>query len=377
MLKAIANAEAMSRKHSREPVREGPPQESPFAFYEKKLGLKIKDDLIPLLGNEMAMALGKKSTKIIKEEARTPAGPDSALAADSDPKATKPADPIPVFAIAVRDREAVGRLIPKVIEAIGFKGANLLAQTEKRDGTEITTYGGAFSYAFIADFLVVSPDAAETRRVVEAYLNHQTLASNSHFKNYTRWQPSQVLGQIYVGPDLMSAYNPFGLVTGSGNVRTNEFLSRLSPLIEPTTYALSNDGSGPLHELHIPRNLLQWMVGASLSGTEPPTARSKDAGRDLLITVYSAEATYQITQGNDRYGTLDELVAANLINKDAIAQNGYRLEVTASGNKFEATAIPVEYGVTGTLSYFIDESGVLRAGDHGGGAATAADQPVQ
>jgi hypothetical protein len=50
--------------------------------------------------------------------------------------------------------------------------------------------------------------------------------------------------------------------------------------------------------------------------------------------------------------------------------------VILSGNKFEATAVPIEYGVTGTLSYFIDESGVLRGGDHGGGAATLADQPV-
>ncbi|HEY0431130.1 MAG TPA: DUF3352 domain-containing protein, partial [Pyrinomonadaceae bacterium] len=378
MLKAIANAEMMARKNSREPVRQGAPPESPFAFYEKKLGLKIKDDLLPLLGNEMAMALGKKSTKALKGVASTPAGPDTALAADTDQKAIRPADPIPIFAIAVKDREAVGRLIPKVIEAIGFKGANLLAQTEKRDGTEITTYGGAFSYAFIADFLVVSPDAAETRRVVDAYLNHETLASNSHFKNYTRWQPQQVLGQIYVGPELMEAYNPFGLVTGFRNVRANEFLSRLSPLIEPTTYALSNDGSGPLHELHIPRNLVQWMIGSSLSGSESASAQGNDAaGQDLLMSIYNAEASYQVTQGNDNYGTLDELVSANLINRDAIGPFGYRLEVTVSGSKFEATAIPVEYGVTGTLSYFIDESGVLRGGDHGGGAATAADPPVQ
>jgi hypothetical protein len=50
--------------------------------------------------------------------------------------------------------------------------------------------------------------------------------------------------------------------------------------------------------------------------------------------------------------------------------------VTASADRFEATAVPIEYGVTGTLSYFIDESGVLRAGDHGGGLASIADEPV-
>ena len=99
-----------------------------------------------------------------------------------------------------------------IIEALGFKGANLLAQTEKRDSTEITTYGGVFSYAFVEDFLGVSPDAAATRKVVDAYLNHQTLSSDSHFRNSTRWQPHQLLGQVYVAPDLIETYNPFGLM---------------------------------------------------------------------------------------------------------------------------------------------------------------------
>jgi hypothetical protein len=56
---------------------------------------------------------------------------------------------------------------------------------------------------------------------------------------------------------------------------------------------------------------------------------------------------------------------------------GYRIELTISGNKFEAVAIPAEYGKTGRLSFFIDESGVLRAGDHAGGAATVADQVAE
>ncbi len=29
------------------------------------------------------------------------------------------------------------------------------------------------------------------------------LASDSHFKNSTRWQPRQVLGQVYVAPGLV------------------------------------------------------------------------------------------------------------------------------------------------------------------------------
>ena len=65
------------------------------------------------------------------------------------------------------------------------------------------------------------------------------------------------------------------------------------------------------------------------------------------------------------------------VSEELLEKYGYRIDLIAAANKFEATAVPVEYGKTGRLSYFIDESGVLRAGDHGGGAATIADQPVE
>ena len=39
--------------------------------------------------------------------------------------------------------------------------------------------------------------------------------------------------------------------------------------------------------------------------------------------------------------------------------------------------MPIEYGKTGKMSFFVDESGVLRGADNGGGAATVADKPMQ
>ena len=374
MLKAMARTDEQYRKYSsRQTVRDEPPPESPFAVYEKKLGLKIKDDLLPLLGNEFALALPKKPTKPVEkpgEDKPASVGPYQLAASVS---------PNPIIAISVKDREAVQRLIPKIIEGMGLKGANLLAQTEKRDGTEIVSYAGFFSYAFVGEFLVLSPDPRETRHVVNAYLNHQTLSSDSHFRNFTRWQPRQLLGQVYVAPDLMGTYNPFfgRSMSAPVNVKMNDFMSRLSPLIEPTTYALTNDGSGPLHELHIPRNLLMWMIGSTFAVAETSVPlRNETMAKGSLRTVYSAEMTFRGTEGNGRFATLDELTSANLINKEMIEKYGYRIEVTPAGEKFEATAVPIEYGVSGTISFFIDETGNLRGGDHGGAPASASDQPI-
>ena len=96
-----------------------------------------------------------------------------------------------------------------------------------------------------------------------------------------------------------------------------------------------------------------------------------------MHTVASAETTFKATEGNNGYGTLEQLVSAGLLGREMLDKYGYRFDVSASLDKFEITAVPVEYGVTGKLSYFIDESQILRGGDHGGGAATLSDQPLE
>ena len=377
MVKAIATAEEQYRKYRTQPVKDGPPPESPFAMYEKKLGLKIKDDLLPLLGHEMALVLWKKPAKAPVASNAIQGDPNAKkLAAENEAKKNEAATPIPIIAISVKDKEAVGRLIPKIIGSFGFKGADLLAETEKRDGAEITSYANVFAYAFVGDFLVLSPDPAATRHVVDSYLSHETLSSNSHFRNFTRWQPRQVLGQVYVGPGLVEQYT-----SGSSGPfvsdKMSEYLTRVSPVIDPLTYALTNDGLGPLHELHVPKNLLQLIIaGASSEAGQQPLRMNEAMAQTALRSVAASEASYKADEGDGRYGTLAELLSKNLINKELLENYGYRIELTISGDRFEATAVPLNYGTTGRLSYFIDESNLLRGGDHAGGAATLADSPV-
>ncbi|MBC8030573.1 MAG: DUF3352 domain-containing protein [Pyrinomonadaceae bacterium] len=376
MMKSLAHADEMAKKFGGR-VASLAPREPPFAAYEKKLGLKIKDDLLPLLGNEVALALLQlpKPSAAVAESSPGPGGPE-----DSGKKAPPPAppDPSPVIAIAIKDRDAVRRLIPKIIESFGFKGAGLLAQTEKRDDTEITSYAGAFSYAFVGNFLVFSTDPAATRRTVDSFLDHQTLSSDSHFKNTIRWQPRQLLGQLYVAPDLVERYYPMAIAGAQGQDELRDFLYRLSPVLDPVSYALTNDGLGPLHELHVPRNMVMMMVaGMSKDTSESPLITNESTAKGVLRTVVNAQETFKSTRDDGRYGTLEELTAEGLFDKTWLQSHGYKLELTVSGNKFEATAVPVEYGKTGLLSYFIDDSGILRGGDHGGGNATIADNPIR
>ena len=59
-----------------------------------------------------------------------------------------------------------------------------------------------------------------------------------------------------------------------------------------------------------------------------------------------------------------------------IDNSGYKFELTVTGDKFEVSAVPVEYGKSGNLSFFNDSTGILRAADHNGAAATASDPPL-
>ncbi len=261
---------------------------------------------------------------------------------------------------------------------MSVKGASLFAQTERRGETEITSYANIFAYAFIGDFLVLTPDASLTRHVVDSFLKNETLSADSHYRNSTRWQPRQVQGQVYAGPGLIDLYNPFAY-GAAVNEKLSDLMARLNPVIDPMTYALSSEGgSGSLHELHLPKNLLMLMIaGMTSQVSETPIVTNESIAKSILRTVSSAEATFRETKGKGNYASLDELAKEGLISKDLFEKYGYRIEVNVLANKFEATAVPLEYGKTGRKSYFVDESQVLRGGDHGGGPATIADKPVE
>jgi hypothetical protein len=354
-----------------------PPEGGPFASLEKQLGIKIKDDLLPVLGNEIAVSL-PVSTVTGKPDKETPPA-EQTSGPTSNQNAAKKRAPSPVILISVKDKQAARALLPRIIDSLGFKGASTLAQTERRGDTEIVSYANALAYAFIGDFFVFSTDVAATRHIVDSYVNHQTLASDTHFRNFTRWQPRQVLGQVYVSPALMDSYRSWAndsttLISDA----TRDFLLRLSPTSEPVTYALSNDGVGSLHELHVPKNLvLMAVAGISAEANQSPLMRNESMARGILYMITSSEERYRHEAGKGSYTTLDQLIAQGMLSKDMLENNGYKIELTVSGDKFEATAVPTEYGKTGKLSYFVDQTGIVRGGDHGGGPATAADRPVQ
>ena len=352
----------------------------PFAEFEKKAGFKITEDLLPALGNEIALA---GSLKLLEGVGpfnirSRPSAKPSPEAGAKEGQEKKESEALPMLLIAVKDREAARRAMPHVLQGLGLGEANLIAQTERREDVEIVNYAGFFAYAFVGNFLIIS-QTGSVRRAVDAYLNHLTLASNTVFRNSRRWEPRQNLGEVYFSPAMMEGYHDaIRKQAGTMDPTMRDFILALDPTASAITYALSNEGLGTQHEIHLPKNLIITMVAGISSATKnPPPESNEMIAQSALRMISSAESTYQSTTGKGKYGTLDNLVEAKLVNREFLEKYGYRIEVTASDDQFEAVATPREYGKTGKRSFFVDKSGVVRGDDHGGGPATVADNPIQ
>jgi hypothetical protein len=299
----------------------------------------------------------------------------------SDPKDKDKPESMPIVLIGIKDREAARRLMPRVFEGLGIGEANFLAQNERRGDSEIVSYAGIFSYAFVGNFLVLS-DSETVRKVADANMNRTTLGANNTFRSSRHWQPRQTLGEIYVSPVLMEGYQEqIGKQAASMDQAMRDFLMKLSPKASAITYTLSRDGLGSLHELHLPKNLILAMVAGTSAAMSAMKEGSPEMNEMIAISVLqliaNGEENYKKTAGNGSYGSIDELVEHKMLGKEMLDKYGYRFAISTNANRFEAVATPVEYGKSGKRSFFVDQSGVVRGDDKGGGPATVADKRVE
>ncbi len=100
-----------------------------------------------------------------------------------------------------------------------------------------------------------------------------------------------------------------------------------------------------------------------------------------LRQISSAQAAYQSNFG--KFGTLNELAAQNLIDSRLATgtKNGYNFAIELTTDEenldgFVVTGVPVTYRSTGTRSFYVDETQVIRAADNSGGPPTKYDQPL-
>jgi hypothetical protein len=103
-----------------------------------------------------------------------------------------------------------------------------------------------------------------------------------------------------------------------------------------------------------------------------------------LRVFWGAQMNYQSTTGAGLYGSFSELLAAVLINSRRASgtNHGYAFTLqtinpsTGIPAFFSVKATPVNYGVSGRRSFYIDINAVVRGGDQQGQPADENDPPI-
>jgi len=124
------------------------------------------------------------------------------------------------------------------------------------------------------------------------------------------------------------------------------------------------------------------LAACSTASQKPPeqavlvTAANETAAIARLRAVAAAEARYQVETGGE-YGTLDQLIQKSYVNDPSSGKlTGYKFDVQVRSGRFQATAVPEKFGVTGTRSFYVDETNVIHAANKNGSPATASDPEV-
>jgi type IV pilus assembly protein PilA len=113
-------------------------------------------------------------------------------------------------------------------------------------------------------------------------------------------------------------------------------------------------------------------------------AANEGSAMASLRQISSAQVVYHSTRGNGKYGTLSELAAEGLIDSKLArgTKSGYNFTVELTTDEmnyagFTVVAVPMTYRSTGVRSFYVDESGVIRAGDNSGGPSSKMDLPLE
>jgi len=346
--------------------------EEAVATIEKLFGFKFKEDLIPALGNEVALSMPFDSNDLFggRPYRRSP---------KKEEEKAKESEAGAVVIVSLNDPEKIRKILPRVLVALGFVPfGDRASQAERREGFEINSAGG-FAYSVVDRFLVISGDVAAVRHAVDSYAARRTLASNDSYRDATGWQAPQKLVQAFVSDALMrAAVEETKRRSGdSTDPLVRALLTQLEAPPEAASFETTNEGDSVVHELRVPVSMIQtYALAIAVGVRDAPVLSRESSATYALYEVQSAETTYRVDNKKGRYATLEELVAEKLLEKGFVERADYRIEINASGEKFEATATPREYGKTGRRSFFLDETGTMRAADHKGRPATASDPPV-
>jgi hypothetical protein len=349
-----------------------PTADETIAAVEKLFGFKFKEDLLPALGNEVAISLplntgdfGFGRTRGIEVK-----------------KEEHEAEPGFVIIVALNNPDRVREILPRALVAFGFAAPGTPQHAEKRKGFDIQTLGASdgFSYTIINNFLV-GGELKAVRHCVDSFDARQTLASTNTYRDAVAWQARQKLVHLYLSDSVMKSALEETKKRSAGS--TDPVVRMLLAQLEtaetaPASYEATNEGDVVVHEVRLPISLVRaYALTLSVAAKDSAVIINEAMAVYALNRIAGAQSAYKDDKKKGRFGTLEELVAEELLEKTFLENAEYKFELEIAGDKFEVSATPKTYGKTGRRSFLLDQTGTVRAADHKGQPAKTDDPVVE
>ena len=346
-----------------------PTADETIAAVEKLFGFKFKEDLLPALGNEVAVSLPLNGDFGLGR-------PQTAKEAREESEAA----PGFLYVASLNNPDRVREILPRVLVVFGFASPGAPQQAEKRKGFDINTLGagGGFSYTIINNFLVVG-ELKAVRHCVDSFDSRRTLAASNAYRDAVAWQARQKLVHLYLSDTAFK--NTLEETKKRSGGSTDPVVRLLLAQLEaaetaPASYEATNEGDVVIHEARLPVSLLRtYALSLAVSAKDYPVTMNETMAVYALNRIAGAQAAYKEERKHGRFATLEELVAEELLEKTFLDNSEYRFEWEVASDSFEVSATPKSYGKTGRRSFFVDQTNTVRAADHKGQPAQP-DDPV-
>ena len=357
-----------------EKAKQQPSVDETIAAVEKLFGFKFREDLLPALGNEVAISMPLKEFMLGRARVATEKEKKEAEARDAEPGF--------LYLAALNSPERVREILPRALVAFGFAAPGTPQRAEKRKGFDIHTLGAGegFAYAVVNNFLVAG-ELKAVRHCVDSFDARQTLASANAYRDAVAWQAKQKLAHIYLSDAIMKATLEETRRRSGGS--TDPVVRTLLAQLEaaeaaPASYEATNEGDVVVHAARLPVSLVRnYALTIAVTVKDAPVLTNEAMAFYALQRIVWAESAYKDERKKERFGTLEELMEEKLLEKTFIENHGYRFEVEVVGDKFSVSATPKSYGKTGRRSFFADQTGTFRAADRKGQPATPDDPAVE
>jgi len=231
-----------------------------FAMAEASLGFSIKNDLIPTLGNEVAVSLS---------------GFDSFMRSIKTAATQRPSAPRFMLMVALKDPARFEKLIAKLASQ---NGSQTLARVVYRNAA--ISYSKSVAYTITNKFFMIGGSVNDIRRAMDAHALGTSLASTADYRAAVG-PARQTTLQAYLSSNLSNKlYESVLAEAAKSNPALKEFAPKTAQMRSPIGLAMLPDSDGVMMEMRVPTGLT-FMALAYLATSKPAAngpAYSEPAG---------------------------------------------------------------------------------------------------